>query len=190
MSRSRFYVGDIEDPEFMNAFGEGPFNFIVMSDTIGALDDCEITLELLHRFCTPETRIVIAYYSNYWEPIIRIGEIMGLKMPNKPQNYLSTDDIVGLMNLANIEVMRREWRQLLPSRLLGLGILVNRYLATLPGIRRLCLRNYVVGRPMPRANRCLKSATVVVPCRNERDNVESAVTRMPEICDDLEILFV
>ena len=34
------------------------------------------------------------------------------------------------------------------------------------------------------------STTVVVPCRNERGNIEAAVTRMPRFCDDLEILFV
>ena len=38
-----------------------------------------------------------------------------------------------------------------PFRLFGLGRLINRFVATLPIIRKFCLRNYVVARPRPKA---------------------------------------
>ena len=31
---------------------------------------------------------------------------------------------------------------------------------------------------------------MIVPCRNERGNIESAIKRMPRFCDDIEIVFV
>ena len=34
------------------------------------------------------------------------------------------------------------------------------------------------------------STTVVVPCRNERGNIEAAITRMPKFCSAIEIIFV
>ena len=34
---------------------EGPFDYIVLSDTIGMLDDIENALGLLHRLCGPST---------------------------------------------------------------------------------------------------------------------------------------
>ncbi len=45
--------------------------------------------------------------------------------------------------------LHRDWRILLPRSLLGVGAFINKYIAPLPGIRRLCLRNYVVARPAP-----------------------------------------
>jgi glycosyltransferase involved in cell wall biosynthesis len=36
----------------------------------------------------------------------------------------------------------------------------------------------------------LPSASVIIPCRNERGNVEVAVQRIPQFCDDLEIIFI
>ena len=126
-----FRVGDIEDPRFMSSM-EGPFDYIVLSDVIGSLDDCEATLECLHALCTCNTRLVIAYHSNYWEWILRIAELISLKMPQREQNFFSNDDMVGLMNLADFEVIRRDWRQLVPRRLLFLGPLVNRG----PALRR------------------------------------------------------
>ncbi len=184
-----FYVGDIEDPMFMSSM-EGGFDYIVLSDVIGSLDDCQATLECLHALCTCNTRLVVAYYSHYWEWILKFAEWIHLKMPQEEQNYLSNDDIVGLMNLTDFEVVRREWRQLVPRRLLFLGSFVNRYFATLPVVQRFCLRHYVVGRSVRSRKVPPKSVTVVVPCRNERGNIEGAVRRTPRFCDDLEILFV
>jgi glycosyltransferase involved in cell wall biosynthesis len=34
------------------------------------------------------------------------------------------------------------------------------------------------------------SATVLIPCRNEKGNIEPAIQRVSEFCDDIEILFV
>jgi len=184
-----FQVGDIEDPATLDRLG-GPFDVVLLSDTIGALDDCQATLASLRRLCSRHTRIVISYYATLWEPILKVAEWVGQKMPEEPQNWLSTDDIMALLELAEFEIVKREWRQLLPKRLLGLGFLVNRYVGTLPLLRRFSLRNYVVARARPREPLGALSATVLIPCRNERGNIESAVQRLPRFCTDLEILFV
>jgi len=34
------------------------------------------------------------------------------------------------------------------------------------------------------------STSIVIPCRNERGNIEAAITRMPKFCNELEIIFV
>lgn len=192
------HLADAEDPETLAGIA-GPFDVILLSDTIGVLEDCEEALRLLHRFATPRTRLVVSYHSRAWEPVLWAAERLGLKMPQGEQNWLSTDDIMNLMNLSGWEPVKREWRQLLPRRLLGLGGLVNRWLAPLPGFRQLCLRNYVVGRPAPRTaaggseggrEGAEPSVTVLVPCRNERGNIENAIRRLPPFAPDMEVIFV
>jgi glycosyltransferase involved in cell wall biosynthesis len=115
---------------------------------------------------------------------------MGRKMPILQQNWLSTEDIGALLRLADFEVIKREWRQLVPRRLLGIGSLVNGYLAPWPVVRRACLRNYVVARSSRMLERSALSTTVLIPCRNEQGNIEAAVVRLPRFCEDIEILFV
>lgn len=184
-----YHVGDIEDPD-LAARLDGPFDVIILSDTVGSLEDIEATFANLHRLCTANTRVIVAYYSRLWEPLLRLAERLGDKQRHLPQNWLSTDDIAGLLNLADFEVIKREWRQLLPKRLLGLGTLVNRYLGPLPGLRRLSLRNYVVARPHRAPGLDNPSVTVLVPCRNEKGNIEAAVRRTPDMGGATEILFV
>jgi ubiquinone/menaquinone biosynthesis C-methylase UbiE len=184
-----FRVGDVEDENLLEDL-DGPFDFIVISDTIGLFDDCDSVLRSLHRICDENTRIIIVYYSHTWEPLLRLAEIMGQKMPQPEVNFLSTSDIVNLLQLADLEPIKYEWRQLLPKRLLGLGQLANRWIGPLPLIRGLCLRNYIVARSMRKAKRRRCSVSVIVPCRNERGNIEAVVRRMPRLAPNQEIIFV
>jgi len=185
----QYHVGDAESLQSLSDLG-GPFDYILLSGTIGFLDDIESTLESLHELCHKDTRVVIVYYSPLWGPVLKVAESLGLKMPQPEQNWLNTESISGMLELADFDVIKREWRQLIPRRLMFLGTLLNRYLAPLPGIRRLCLRNYLVARPNRNTGLDEPSATVVVPCKNESGNIEPAVTRLPRFAKDMEIIFV
>ncbi len=183
-----FHVGNAEDPADL-AMIDGQFDVILLSDTIGVLDDCEETLRLLHRFATPRTRIIVSYHSRAWEPLLGLVERLGLKRPQPDDNWLSTADTMNLLELADWKPVKREWRQLAPRSLFGLGAVINRWIAPLPGVRRLCLRNYVVARPRPRPAEAPPSVTVLVPCRNERGNIENAVLRLPRFAPDMEVIY-
>ena len=184
-----FLQGDLEDESLISSL-QGPFDFIILSDTIGYLDDCENTLAGLHSLCTPDTRLIISYYSWGWQPILALGEKIGLKMPSVEMNWLSTEDTMSFLQLADFESVKREWRQLVPRSLFGLGSLINRFIGTLPLIRHLSLRNYLVARPVRDIKLREVSTTVLIPCRNEKGNIENAVKRLPNFCEDLEILYV
>lgn len=184
-----FLHGDVECLAQMPEV-EGPFDYILLSDTLGVLDDCLETIRSLHRLCSPDTRIIIVYHSQMWEPLSRLHERFTRKRLSVPQNWLSSNDIVNLLWLSDFDVIKREWRMLMPFRLFGLGRLINRFVATLPGIRKLCLRNYVIARPQPIARMNELSATIVVPCRNERGNVRSAISRTPQFGSFTEFIFV
>ena len=71
-----------------------------------------------------------------------------------------------------------------------LSALMNDWLARLPGLRRLCLMQVIVARraPMPQNENDI-SVSVIVPCRNEADNVQPAVERIPSMGMQTEIIF-
>jgi ubiquinone/menaquinone biosynthesis C-methylase UbiE len=184
-----FVLGDAEDSASLDSI-EGPFDYIVIADTIGMFEDIDGTLRLINQLCSPSTRIVISYYSHLWEPVLMAAEALGLRRKQPRINYIATSDFLNLMDLADFEVINREQRQLLPLRLFGLGPFVNRFIAPLPGIRHLCLRTYLVGRPVRLFPERKFSASILIPCRNERGNIENAVLRMPRFGSAQEILFV
>ena len=188
-SHLNFVVGDAEHPATLAAI-EGPFDYIVIADTIGMFEDIDGTLKLIHQLCAASTRIIIAYYSHLWEPILKLAEVLKLKSRQTLINYIATADFRNLMDLADFEVISQEQRQLIPLRWFGIGPFVNRFIAPLPGIRQLCLRTYIVGRPVRKFPDRKFSVSIVIPCRNEKGNVESAILRMPRFGSAQEVLFV
>lgn len=179
----------VADMEGLEGWGE-TFDFIIMSDVVGHLLDVQKTFQKLRAFCSPGTRVIVSYYNFLWEPILKLGERVGLKMPRKDQNWLSSGDICNLLSLAEHQVVKEEHRLLFPKKIPWMSNFINRYIATLPGIRRLCLCRYIVARPMRLRRESEFSTTILVPCRNEKGNVEDAVKRVPPFGSHQEIIFV
>ncbi|MGO9744206.1 MAG: glycosyltransferase [Roseiarcus sp.] len=184
-----FVLGDIEDPETLVSL-DGEFDFLVMSDTIGMLEDIEQALGNLHRLCTPATRVVIAYFSPMWGPLIDLATTLGLRMPQPKASLISSTDFLNIMDLTRFEAIRIERRQLAPMRVFGIDRFINRYIAPLPGLRQLCLRTYLVARSLEAQRPREMSTTVLIPCRNERGNIERAILEMPRFGGHQEIVFV
>ena len=104
-----FLVGDAETLNLRETF-----DVIILADVIGDFLDVEAALTRLHQVCTPRTRIIVAYYNYLWEPVLRLGEKLGMKMPQREQSWLSSADIANLLHLADFDVVKTERRLLLP----------------------------------------------------------------------------
>ena len=182
-------AGDIEDERVLDGI-VGTFDFILLVDTLGSLNDCQALLDKLHRFATRETRLVTVYFSHAWNPLLKLAEIVGWKQPEAIVNVLSPADIIALTALADFEAVKSEQRLLSPLKLLGLGRLINRFVAPLPLLRQLSLRHYAVCRSLRHTQDGMTSATIVIPARNEAGNIETAILRLPRFCPDLEVIFV
>ena len=177
------------DMDQLDDLGE-TFDILVLADVVGHLQDIEETFRNLRSFCRPDTRIIVSYYNFLWEPILKIGELLRLKMPQQYQNWLSSDDICNLLTLAQFQVVKTECRLLIPKKIPWFSNFINRYFASLPGIRKLCLCRYIVARPINLRERKEFSTTILIPCRNEKGNVEAAVKRIPLFGGKQEILFI
>ena len=144
-----FVVGDVEDASFISNWkARSTISFYRIP--LGIWTISSLYFVRCARFRHSHTRLMVSYYSHLWEPALALAEGLGRKMPQPGVNFLSSSDITNLLYLAGFEVVRTEWRQLIPKRLLGIGTLLNRYPGTLPPIRRLCLRHYIVARPFAR----------------------------------------
>ena len=165
------------------------FDYIVLSGTIGEIEDIQGFLEALKKFCHDDTRLIIEYYSYFWQYILEWAEKFQFKIPQKIQNWVTLHDVQNFLALAGYEMIKMEGCILLPKKIWGLSYLVNRYMAKLPIFNALTLNHFVIARPIfPRERKC--SVTILVPCRNEKGNIEQAVLRTPEFGLRQEFIFV
>jgi glycosyltransferase involved in cell wall biosynthesis len=126
-----------------------------------------------------------------WEPVLKFAERVGLKMAEPTQNWLPLEDLQNLIYLAGFEVIKKGYRFLLPAKIPVLSAFFNQFLAKLPLIQKLCLVEWLIAKPVSRPRDAATVTTsVVIPCRNERDNIEDAVLRTPPLGASTELIFV
>ena len=168
------------------------FDVVIMSDLINDLWDVQGAFEVAARAMNPRSRLIVNLYSRVWEPGLIAAAQLGLARPFLPQNWLSLDEIRGLISLADLEEIRR-WREiLLPLGIPGIQTLANKYLVRFWPLYHLAVTNFVLARPLPDSSgtNSKHGVSVVVPVRNEAGNISAILERVPELGTGTEIVFV
>lgn len=168
---------------------EHEFDYIIMSDLLSSLWDIQAVLANLKGLVTPRTKIIISTYSYLWEPVLRLGEVLGLKARQPLQNWLSTNDIKNLLYLEDFEIVKVDRKLLIPKYIPLFNLIFNVFLANLPGINRLNLVKFITARPVF-TKEASYSTTIVVPARNEKGNIENAVLKTPAFGSNQEFIFI
>lgn len=183
----RFEVADVHELE-----PGRPFDVIILSDLVDDLWDVQTALQRLRGLCAPHTRVILNSYSRLWEQPLRLAQKLRRAKPTLQQNWLTVEDIAGLLNLADFEVLRSWPEVLLPLPIPLLSGLANRYLVKLWPFRYGALTNVIVarpqGRPIEGAEKSLVS--VVIAARNEAGHIGELMARIPEMGRGTEIVFV
>jgi len=185
-----FAVAFPDKGEFRQVFEpDEKFDYILFND-IGDTVDVLEALRNLKPLCQRHTRLLITTYNHLWEPLVSFAEWVGMKVPRTEQNWLSIADVRNLLRLAGFEALETHRIVLLPKYIPLLSGFLNRFCARLPFLSKLCMTQVVVARVvLPPVSPGEFGVSVVIPCKNEKGNVEEAVRRIPGLAGRTEIIF-
>jgi len=170
--------------------GNQTFDYIVLSDLVNDLWDVQDVLERLRTCCSPQTRIVLNYYSHLWGGVLNLARSLGVATPNLPQNWLTRRDMINLLEVCGFQTLRT-WEEIIaPVRIPLFSVFLNRYLAKISPFRFLALANFLIARPVVRPRRAAASVSVIVAARNEAGHIVELLTRIPEMGSGTEVVFV
>ncbi len=165
------------------------FDYIIISDLLCSLQDVQKMFKNLNHLVNSKTKIIISNYNFLWEPIIKHGERIGLKQKQPLTNWLSVKDIENLLYLEGFEIIKAEHKILFPKYIPLISAFFNSFLVNLPLIRKLYLVNFIIARKIEHPN-INYSASIIIPCRNEKGNIENAIIRTPSFGTQQEFIFV
>jgi len=175
------------DPEGLD-LGE-TFDYVIFNHIFDTVDILG-AFERIRRHCSADTLLVVINYNQFWQPLLQFASKMGLRSQFVEPNWVSENDIRGFLRLAGFRMVRMHRLLLLPKWLPLVSAFLNGFLARLPGIRRLCMMQVIVARPIDAARQQeYVSVSVIVPCRNEAGNIQPAVERIPSMGRYTEIIF-
>ncbi len=180
----RFVCADPEDL----ALGE-KFDYIIVNQLFDTVDILS-AMDRVKAHCTPDTRVLVVNYNQLWEPVLKVASATGLRSPCIEPNWVSDQDVRGFLNLSGLRPLRTHHILLFPKYIPLISSFLNDFIAKFPGWRRLCLIQVIVARPQPVARKEEDtSVSVVIPCRNEKGNIQAAVERVPDMGKHTEIIF-
>jgi hypothetical protein len=136
------------------------------------------------------SRVIAICYNPYLRPVFRLANVLGLRGGPPPTTFVTQSGLGSIARTAGYEVVRARLVGHCPFEIFGLGALINRVLAGIPLLRNLALVSVVILRPIV-ASEKPPSLSILIPARDERDNIEAALERLPDFGGaEIEILFV
>jgi SAM-dependent methyltransferase len=182
-----FREGNILSPDVAEEF-----DHIIMDYLTGYLPDIQTALETVRNSSAhARTRLHITSLNTLWRLPLRWAQALGFVVKQPPSNWLSSQDLINLLELSGWEVLRSKTEQLLPWEIPVLSAFFNRFLVKLPFFRHLGISLHLIARP--KISLTLNespSCSVVVPARNEAGNILAALERIPSLGLQTEIIFV
>jgi len=172
---------------------EKKYDVILLTGVMGYFDNVLEVLNSVEKICHSKTRIIISYYNQFWEPLLKVAEFFKLKKKTPRKNWLSKHDIANLLYLSDFESFRTTRSLLIPVNIPVISYIFNRYIARLPLFNSLCVNKFINARPIfhQKEHKLPEySTTVVIPARNESGNIEDAIKRLPEFGKHIEIIYV
>jgi 2-polyprenyl-3-methyl-5-hydroxy-6-metoxy-1,4-benzoquinol methylase len=165
----------------------GPFDVVIFSDTVNDLWDVQAAFSQIRRICQPSTRIMVNFHSGLWQLPLAIAQALGLAAPMLPQNWLTPEDVQGMLRLAGFETVR-SWHEILWP--FPLAAIANKVLVRLWPFNQLSLTNFMIARPQPQAAARTPAVSIIIPARNEAGNIRAIFERTPAMGSTTELIFV
>jgi SAM-dependent methyltransferase len=165
------------------------FDYILFNHIFDTVDILT-AFQRIREHCTADTQVIVINYSHFWQPLLELATKLGLRSRFVEPNWVTENDVRGFLRLAGFRLVRMHRLILLPKWIPLLSTILNDFLARLPGVRRLCLMQVMVARPVTGGKQEDDvTVSVIVPCRNEAGNIQSAVERIPSMGRATEIIF-
>ncbi|MBK8014889.1 MAG: glycosyltransferase family 2 protein [Deltaproteobacteria bacterium] len=152
--------------------------------------DIERLLKALHGHLSRTSRVIAVVYNPYYRWLYQAANQIGLRGGETPNTFLTREALANLARLTDFDIVRVRPVVHFPFQALGAGNPLNRAAPLVPGSSAVGAVWVVVLRPIIQEAR-RPSLSVVIPARNERGNIEPAVTRLRSLREtELEIIFV
>jgi ubiquinone/menaquinone biosynthesis C-methylase UbiE len=169
--------------------GDASFDAALLINTAEYTFDMGAVIARCHRALRDNGRLLLTTANPLWSPIFHFASRLGLRIPECERLFLTNEDLVNLLRLNGFDVVYKRMSLLIPKHIPLFSDFINNTWSRLPILHLLSSTQLIVARKVPVARREY-SVSIVVPCYNERGNIERCIREVPPIGSRTELLFV
>jgi hypothetical protein len=161
---------------------------ILINGTFNHHFDIQGLLLYLTSKLSRTSRLLVVLYNPYLRWLYTLANRAGIRTGEVPSTFITSVDLDNLAKLSRFDIVRRRNVAYCPWRLFGLGDMINRVFSITPVLRWFSFAHVVTMRPV--IPQIPTGISCVIPARNERGNIESALQRLPSLGCPIEVIFV
>ena len=168
---------------------EGERDAVLINGNLNHDLDIEATLAAIKPRLTRLSRVVVVLYNPYFRGIFWLATRLGMRSGTVPSTFVTRESMTALCKLSGYEIVQLNPAGYSPWRMLGIGDAFNWAMPMVPLLRWLGFAAVAVLRPVA-AVTAPPGLTIVIPCRNEKGNIEAALQRLPSFPGPVEVIYV
>jgi hypothetical protein len=151
--------------------------------------DIEATLTAIKPRLTRLSRVIVVLYNPYFRGLFWLANALGFRKGPVPTTFVTREAMAALAKLSGYEIVQVKPSGYAPFGWLGIGDAINWAMPMVPLLRWLGVAAIVVLRPVA-AVAAAPSLSIVIPCRNEKGNIEAALQRLPAFPAPIEVIYI
>jgi hypothetical protein len=163
---------------------------VVFNGTFNLTYDIQSILSAIKPHLLRQDRVSVVLYNPYLRFVFHLLDRMGLRKQRAMTTFVTAVDLRDLARITGYEVVRMRPTAFLLTRWWGMAKWADGFLGCLPLVRWLSWAWVAMLRPIV-SDPTRPSLSIIIPARNEKGNIEGAITRLPrEVLGALELIFV
>ena len=164
--------------------------YVCLPGTISDIYDMIDFLSDLKKRLPDHAKLIYSNYNWKLEYLFKLSALLGFSKKGPWGNFYGDDDLDCFLEMSGWENIQKMNRYILPFESGIIGKIIDIF-ARLPLLNNFALNTIFIARKTPESNPNEEhSVTVLVPCKDEEENVEAIIKRMPDFGKSVEILFI
>lgn len=167
---------------------EGTRDLYLLNGNLNYSYNIQEMFEDLYKKTTRSSRVACLVYNHYLSYVFSLLNLFGLRKGSPLKTFVTDIDLQGILRLSQFEMVYEKNLVYFPFFFFGLGTYINKLISLIPFVNRFSFLYLVVIRPVKKATK--DSVTIIIPARNEKGNIRSALERIPDLGCPIEVVFV
>ncbi len=164
--------------------------YVCIVETIADIYDIIDFFSRLNKKLSDNAKVLCTNFNWIWAPLFRISGLLGFSRDRTFGNFVRDDDLNCFLDMSGWESVKKMKRYILPAEVPVLSAIFDSFLVKLPVFKAFAVNTFFIARKCSGGKTDDHSVTVFIPCKNEEDNIEAAVSRLPSFGKSIEMLFI
>src|SRR5210317_1287455 len=166
------------------------YNQIFLIDIIENTENIFKLLNGLKNYLEPGGKLIISSINPKWYPLIKLTEAIKLKRPSNINSYIHKKKIEPTLSSAGFSVLNSYSRQIFPFYIFGFGKAINLFFELIFSFLNIGIKSYFVLQNENLHEFESKSKSVIVPAKNESENLPILFEKLNDLNLKLEIILI